>query len=284
VTVITPPGLLPGGERVERVIDGIGTLVYEDYGPGQWLTQKGTPAKRSRRRYLLDGETLDSVSSIVDAHRKEGLERWKEEMGARGGVRAERLGELVGVPEEEIIARVRFLELGADAKAGEASDRGKAIHAAMERLARGEAAPDPATFPALARPWLQGAIRAWLALGVTDVVAVEEIVCFPEHNYAGRPDLVCITDRGVTLADYKTGRGKIYDTSHYQVRLYAMALARLGVVVDRIVLIGVDDSGGFELIDCAASVKAAEALLTVSRATKFINSDMAAQRRIAEAA
>lgn len=47
------------------MIDGIGELVYENYGPGEWMTKKGDPAKIARRRYLLNDSELDSVSSIV---------------------------------------------------------------------------------------------------------------------------------------------------------------------------------------------------------------------------
>lgn len=282
-SVIVPPGVSPTGERLERVIDGVGTIVFENYRPGEWLTQKGEPAKVSRRRYLLDGEPLDSVSSIVDALRKEGLERWIETEATRGAVLAERMGELDDVPESDWAIRVKSLGLGATAKRDEAADRGTIIHEAGHALTRGEV-PNPSEFPIAGRPWVQGMMRAWLALDPSEVVAAEQIVCNPEYRYAGRPDLVAVVDGQVTLVDYKSGRGRIYDSAHFQARLYAMALAHCGVDVERIVLVGIDDAGGFQLVECAATEKAAEALITVHRARRLINSDMAAQRRIAKAA
>src|SRR5258708_1399962 len=89
---------------VEKVFEGIGTLRYEDFGPGEWVTQKGEPAKIGRRRYLLDGEDYDAVSSIVDTLDKSGgLVPWAEDHGARGAVQAMEMGELKDVPLEDVI-------------------------------------------------------------------------------------------------------------------------------------------------------------------------------------
>lgn len=282
---LTPPGIEPGGERIVREIDGVGTLTFDDFVAGQWLTKKGEPAKISKRRYALDDRELDSVSSVVDTLRAWALEDWIERQATIGAARAMQLGKLRGVPEEEWRDQVKALGLGASAKRDEGADRGKAIHAVFEALALGRPAPNPAEFPALARPWLRGALLAWLALGVTESVAVEEIVCNPEHGYAGRPDLVCVADGRLTLVDWKTGKGRVYDKAHYQTRLYAMALAAsVGIVVDRIVIVGIADDGGFELIECAVSEVDVVALLTVFRSRRRVESDMRAQRSIARAA
>lgn len=284
MTTLVPAGVSPTGERVVREIPNIGTLVFENYGPGEWMTKKGEPAKISRRRYLLEPDLdLDSVSSITDTIRKEGLERWKEDMGARGAAEAYRLGELVDVPEEEIIKRVRLLKLGADARSGEGQERGTAIHAAFHTLATEGKPPNPADFPGFARPWVQGAMRAWLAMDPR-MIASEEIVCCVEHGYAGRPDLVAMVDGKVTLIDYKTGKGRIYDTAHYQTRLYEIALRALGVDVERIVIVGIDDAGDFQLVECEASEADAVALIHTFRSRKRINAGMASQRAMAKAA
>lgn len=283
MTTIVPPGVTPTGERVERDIPGVGLVVFENYGPGEWMTQKGEPAKRSRRRYLLDGEEVDSVSSIVDALRKEALERWIEDQACRGAVQAERLGELTDVPEEDYAWRIRSLGLGASAKRDEGADRGTVIHEAMQGLAEGRV-PNPADVPGAARPWIQGAMRAWLALEITpgNVILSEEIVAHPELRYAGRPDLVAKIDGVVTLLDYKSGRGRVYGEAHFQTRLYQMALACCGIPVERIVLVGIADDGGFELIDCAVTEDQAAALLVVHRARRLVNASMADQRRRAK--
>lgn len=283
MTIIVPNGVTPTGERLERVLDGVGTLVFENYGPGEWVTKAGAPAKTSRRRYLLDDDELDSVSSIVGTLDKPALLYWIEDQATRGAVLAERLGELEDVYEEDWMGRVKTLGLGASAKRDEGADRGTAIHAAFHTLATEGRAPNPASFPEVAQPWVQGAVCAWLAMQ-PKLIASEEIVCHPDHRYAGRPDLIALVDGKVTLLDYKTGKGKVYDQAHYQTRLYEMALCALGIAIERIVIVGITDDGGFQLVDCECSDEDALALLHTFRARKRINSGMAVQRKIAKAA
>lgn len=283
MTTLVPTGVSPTGERVVRDIPGIGVLAFENYGPGEWMTKKGEPAKKSRRRYLLSDDELDSVSSIVDTLSKPALYNWYEDHGARGAVQAERMGELVDVPPEEIVKRIRLLGLGASAMRDEGADRGHAIHAAFHRLAVDGKVPNPADFPGIARPWVQGAMRAWLAMA-PKMIAAEEIVCHPELGYGGRPDLLATVDGKTTLIDYKTGKGRVFDQAHYQTRLYEMALRCLGVEVERILIVGIADDGGFELIDCDITEEEARGLILVYRSRKRANSSMAAQRAAARAA
>ena len=282
-TVITPPEIETGGVTVTREIDGIGTLKFENYGPGQWLTQKGTVAKKSRRRYLLDDEELESVSQIVGVLDKPALVNWAEKHGAIGAVQAYELGELAGVHPDDYVARIRSLNLGASAKRDEGADRGKAIHTAFHRLAVDGRVPNPMEFDGVARPWVQGAMRAWLTLDPGDVILAEQPVCHPGLRYAGTPDLVAVIDGQVTLLDYKTGKGRIYEQAHWQARLYEMALAECGIEVEAIKLIGIADDGTFEVIDCAVSREDAEHLLAVRRAGLRVARGMASQRKAAKA-
>lgn len=273
-----------GAITIEREIPGFGVLRFEEAEAGQWLTKKGEPAKKPRRRYLLNDDELDSVSSIVGCMEKQALYAWHEDMGARGAVRAERMGELADVPEEDIIRRVRLLGLGADARRGEAADRGKAIHAVFERFARDGEPPNPSDFPGEWRPWVQGATRAWLALD-PEAQEVEEIVCDPERGYAGRFDLIAMVDGRRTLVDYKTGKGKVFPEAHYQTRLYADALEVCGCEpVESILIVGVDDQGGFELVESVATREDCEALLAVARSRKRVADAITAQRRAARKA
>lgn len=280
---ITPAGVTPTGERVVRQL-ACGRLVFENYGPGEWVTQKGTPGKVARRRYTLDDVEFDSVSSIVGTLDKPALQHWLKDQSARGAVEAERMGALAGVSEEDILRVMRKLGLGADAARDEGSDRGKAVHAAMHTLATEGRPPNPADFPEAWRLWLQGSMRAWLALDPL-VIASEEIACHPQLAYAGRPDLLAVVGGKVTLIDYKTGKGKIYDGAHYQTRLYALALLRcLGLKVERILIVGIDDDGGYQLVECEASAGDAISLIGTYRSRKRINAGMATQRQIAKAA
>lgn len=290
---ITPAGVTPTGERLVRQLD-CGTLVFENYEAGEWVTKKGTPGKIARRRYTLDDDELDSVSSITGTIDKPALQYWIEDQSARGAVQAERMGALAGVSEDDYLKLMRKLGLGASAARDEGSDRGKAIHAAMHTLVLEGRPPNPAAFPEAWRLWLQGAMRAWLALDPVPVAA-EEIVCYPELGYAGRPDLIAYTsitwpsrpdwlERKLTLVDYKTGKGKVYDAAHYQTRLYAMALLRcLGIKVERIIILGIDDNGNFQPVECEASAGDAISLIGTYRSRKRINAGMAAQRQLAKA-
>ena len=273
-----------GGELVECTIDGLGELRFENFGPGEWLTQKGEPAKKSRRRYLLNGDEVDSVSSIVGTLDKPGLYPWHEDHGARGGVEAERMGELVGVPPEEIIKRVRFLGLGATAARDDGADRGTAIHSAFHTLATTGIAPKLSDFPVAWRGWVKGAARAWMALD-PEPLDSEFMVCHPELGYAGRPDLLCRVNGQRVLIDYKTNKGRVYDQAHYQTRGYVETFSHCGIEpVDKILIVGIDDDGGFQLVDCAATPEDWSALLHTFRARKRINAAMAAARKASKAA
>ena len=281
--VIRPPELLPGGYTIEREIPGVGLLTFEDYPIGGWMTKRGEPAKIARRRYLLDGVELDSVSSIVGALDKPALMIWIEQQATLGAVQAERLGELLDVPEEDWVKRVKSLGMGASAKRDEGADRGTIIHAAFHSLATTGSPPNPAEFPALARPWLRGAVGAWFAMD-PEMESAEQIVCNPSRGYAGRFDLLALVDGKRTLVDYKTGKGRVYDAGHYQTRLYNMALCHEGRGVERILIVGVADDGGWQLVDCEATEEDALALWHTFHARKEINAGMAKQRAIAKAA
>ena len=283
--VIRPAALTAEGRTVTRTIPGVGTLVFEDFPAGGWMTKAGEPAKTARRRYLLDGVELDSVSNIVGTFDKPALVRWIERQATVGAVQAERLGELAGVPERDWAYRVRSLGLGASAQRDEGADRGKAIHAAFHRLAVDGRVPNPMEFDGVARPWVQGAMRAWLALNPGDTILAEQPVCHPELGYAGTPDLVATIAERTTLLDYKTSRnGRIFEQAHYQTRLYALALAECGITVDHILIIGVGDDGTYEIVECAATNDDARHLVAVYRARKRVLSSMADQRRTAKAA
>lgn len=279
--------LAPVGEVVERAIDGLGVLRFENFGPGEWTTQKGEPAKVARRRYLLNDDDMDPVSSIVGTIEKPGLYPWYESNGAIGAVRAERLGELEGVPEEEYVKRMRLLGLGASAARDEGADRGTAVHTGLHTLVTTGEPPNPADHPGAWQPWVRGSVLAGLALGLSPdtLIEAEQIVCHPERGYAGRPDLYALLGGLRTLVDYKTGKGKVFEQAHYQTRLYAECFPYCGLEPpERIVIVGIDDDGGFQLVECEATAEDCWALLETFRSRKRINAGMAAQRKAIKAA
>lgn len=278
-----------GGEVVEREIPGVGLLRFENCGPGEWLTQAMQPARKGRRRYLLEahgGEVveLESVSSIVAALDKGGLPEWIEREATIGAVIAERQGALMDVPREQWLARCRALKLGASFARDEAAGRGTAIHVAFKGMAETGEPPNALDYPEAWRPWLRGSVRAWMALD-PEPIESEQIVCNPGLRYAGRPDLYAMCHGKRTLVDYKTGKGRVFDQGHYQTRGYAECFEPCALEPpDRIVIVGIDSDGGFHLVDCEATAPDFHDLLNVYRARKRINAGMAAQRKALKAA
>jgi hypothetical protein len=271
-----------GGEVVERTIDGLGVLRFENFGPGEWLTKAGEPAKIARRRYLLDGTELDSVSSIVGLFSKEALYYWHEDHGARGAVEAMEAGELEDVPLDEVVKRVRSLGLGAKAAKDEGAERGQAIHTAFETLAKTGEAPHFSDYPKAWWPWVKGCAKAWLKLD-PEPIDVEFMVCHPALGYAGRPDLLCRSKGERVLVDYKTGKGRIYEQAHYQTRGYSEAFEPCEIEpVDGIVIVGIGDDSSVILEDCAATPEDWAALVHTFRSRKRVNAAIAAAKKAAK--
>jgi hypothetical protein len=278
--------LPPMSEELVRHIEGVGDLVYESHDIGEWTTQAGEPSKRSRRRYLLDGEELDSVSSIVSTLDKgDGLNYWHEDHGARGGVLAERMGELDGVPMEDIVKRVRLLKLGAEAARKESSARGTAIHEPFHHFALTGEYPVLADYPLEWRGWIKGVAKVLLKLEPEPVDA-EFMVCNPVLEYAGRPDLICEVKGRRQLWDYKTSlNGVVYAQAHYQTIGYAECFAYCGIdPVDDILIIPIAEDGEYrEPVKCAAVPEDWRHLWHLYHSRKRVNAAMAAQRKEAKA-
>lgn len=275
-----PPERIIGG-TVTETEHPAGLLRFEEFAVGEWLTVKGEPARKARRGYFLNGEQLPfSVSDITGTLEKPALYSWFEDRGCRGGVKAERLGELEGVPEEEWVKRVRFLDIGADAMRDEAADRGKAVHDVFHTVARTGEAPDISLVHPGARLWYRGALRAWLHLAPM-VIDAEFLICHPQSRYAGRPDLLALVDDKVTLIDWKSSlRGTIYQEAHFQTRGYAEALPPSGYPApERIVIVAIDDSGGFLIEECAVEPYEWWALVQVAQARRDIERRRTAHRK-----
>jgi hypothetical protein len=276
-----------GGEIIEREFADF-TVRFENCGIGQWLTAKGEPAKKPRRRYLIDGVEVCSPSQLAGCLDKPALTRWIERESVIGAVYAERAGELYGVPEQDWPWRVQSIRLGASAKRDQGAERGTVVHEALHTLAVKGRVPDPMMVADYARPWLQAAVLAWQALDVRKVIEAETIVGHPELGFAGRFDLfaMCGPDNTLTLIDWKTSpKGEVYPESHWQARAYAVAIERsLQTSVEAVKLIGVGPEGGFELIDCEITRQDLESLIAVHYARKRVEASQRAQRRVPKAA
>ena len=276
-----------GGEVVERLLPDGRTLRYEAFGPGEWLTKAGAPAKTSRRAYLLDGYELPSVSSIVGTLDKSGaLVDWAERVSIEGTIRAVNQGAIdpEWTDEEQAVEIVRDLRYGAAGVRDQAAGRGTAIHAALESLATTGEPPSLGDYPAEWHPWIQGAAKAWLHLN-PDPCESELTVVNTSLRYAGRLDLIANIKGRRTLIDHKTGKGRVYDSAHYQSRMYQMALAYSGVEpVEDVLILGIGDDAAFEVMPCQASEEDVVWLVLTYEARKRVNAAMAEHRKIARKA
>jgi hypothetical protein len=244
--------------------------------------------------YWLAGKRIAACSTLVGTLNKFNLTRrggWIERETAIGTYTAAKQGELDDVPPEDLWERVRMLGYGCG-KTDQAADRGKITHNVMEGIAETGTVPNPAEVPEIARGWVRGAVAAWRALDVSEVVEREQIVCHPELGFAGRFDLLAITrspltgEKVLSLLDYKSSdKGTVWSEAHWQTRLYALAIREsMGLTVERIVIVGIGNDGGFELVECECTEDEARALALVYATQKKIGRQMSAQRRVMKAA
>jgi hypothetical protein len=282
-----------GALHVERNLP-VGILEYVAADAGQWLTKQGEPARKPKSGYTLypngkddTGVEMDRVSKVLDCLHKPALLRWFEDHGIRGGAKAHALGELDDLPEEDWAERVRFLELGAEAQRDKAASRGTGVHDLLERLAKGQTVVRD-SLAADARPFYDGAIGAWMQLDPElDGAEVEQIICHPLDIYAGRPDFVGVVTafgkRCRTVVDYKTSpKGRVFAEAHYQGALYERARRFCGFEpAERIIIVGVDENGGYTLSEGLVDDSEAEALLRLFRSKQRVERALNDQRRAA---
>lgn len=158
------------------------------------------------RYYRINGKLYTSVTTALSVVRKEGLERWRGEVG------------------NEEADRIR----------DEAAEAGSTIHDRCALIAQGNAEPDsPAT----------ECFASWLREAVAQVIHVEKVVWSEAHRYAGRSDLVAWLkgDRLPSVIDIKTGR--VWPEHGLQLAAYQRAYAEHGIKVERRLVIQLDRDG-----------------------------------------
>lgn len=188
---------------VETTPSGIEIAFYDSVGVD------GEP---QQRRYLVNGERVLNVTTILNVLAKEALLTWVERLTREGK---------------------DWREVRDDA-----AGRGTDTHHLILRVLTGEKA-SLADLDADARPWGQAAYR-WMVDTDPAVVLTETMVASPEHGYAGRLDLLAKIDGWLTLADFKTvsrwahKKGKPdellppYDENLLQLDLYSGAIEDSG--------------------------------------------------------
>lgn len=279
--------LIPGAMqeiKTRELADG-GLIEFEQ-APAGWLTKDGEPRKSDYRAYYLTpaaavcgecegsgrvaGKTAGgkkcaackatgnasrrgrrvSVTTLLDAITpKPGIPPWSEARGIEGTVEAIRRG-LIDPHDPASVAMavdiVRANKLGADRAKEEAADRGLDVHAALETYMRTGEPPKPHEVLPEHLGYYQALVR-WLLKADPEPVAVEELVCHPEQDYAGRLDLRAHIDGALCTVDAKTQeKGGIYLGAHAQVNLYERAARRCGdEPADRLLVVVFAANGDF---------------------------------------
>lgn len=253
-----------------------GTYLVRDLGEHGRLTFRETP-RRAYRHEPPQGKSrrLTSVTTVLGVLDKPAIARWSEACGAAGALAAVRMGELDPQihHDDEAIGVVRTLGLGADAAKRKAATRGLTIHDALEVWCRDGDLPSPTDLDPEQRPYLQGLMRALLALD-PEPTDVEQITCHLRHGVAGRFDLRARIDGRDTLVDLKTSkRGRGYPEAHLQIAAYDLAEQSLGAPpAERHLVLAVSPDGGFCADEGCATVTDFETVLACYRAMGRVRS------------
>lgn len=204
---------LPGGALIEFEERTTGFRAY-------WYT----PPNGKRVR-------LPSVTTIIGAVTpKQALLEWYEDRGAESALILARGGFLDHIDPVNAGAAVREAKIGAKRTLGDASGRGKRIHAVLEAYLKTGFVPNPSDYPETDRGYLRALIR-WLLKTDPEPEDTERLVCDPERGYAGRLD-VRARIHGMSdsfIIDAKTNRrAAIYPEALLQVAGYHQADVKCG--------------------------------------------------------
>ncbi len=148
--------------------------------------ERAPNVKDARERGLRISVT--SVSKIIAAP---GLERWKRQQILMSALTLPRIE---GEPLEDFAARI---ELDSEKQGKDASERGTAIHGAIERYFRGETVTTDAEFT----PYVTAVVKALADKGFAGPWEAERSFSSP-IGYGGKTDL--FSRSPAVVADYKT--------------------------------------------------------------------------------
>jgi hypothetical protein len=180
---------------------------------------KPQPATRIRNHgrghsYLLDGEKVPGVTSVLDAIAKPGLIKWAAE--TTYGYAIDHWAELSELPVSE---RIKRLERARFERLGEAAERGREVHAQVVRFLAGEEIVPPAGLEG----HVDAAIR-FVEEWHLEELLVEAPVFSREFGYAGRLDLLArLADGAAWLLDFKTHAKGPFTESALQLAGYRYA-------------------------------------------------------------
>lgn len=217
--------------------------------PGVSIAFTEGVGERPQRRYLVNGEKLPSVTTIMDKHfAKDGLKWWYEDRGIEGMYYM--LKETGEIPQSLEACRPALYSYGytADQQRDKAALTGDQVHAMAEAWHRYRDIPSLTGVDADKRHKVQ-ALAAFLHDTNPDIRGSEILVASLRYRYAGRCDLRLMfpepvevwlqptmdADKviraklpaGTYLADIKSGRA-FYQEVGIQLALYEQASRECG--------------------------------------------------------
>lgn len=163
--------------------------------------------------YLLDGEKVPGVTTVIKVLDKPALVNWAAKQSA--GYAIEHWDELAGLP---LIDRAAKIEKARFVSNKKAIVRGNRIHEFGEKLSTGQPVEVPDEYRGPAEAYAR-----FLDLWQLDVLRAETPVCHTEYRYAGTFDAIVHAPRlGTVMLDIKTGSG-VYAETALQLAAYRYA-------------------------------------------------------------
>lgn len=223
-----------------------------------------------RRRYLVNGQPVPSVTQILGVLDKPALVWWGMRVGVEGACQLQAAQSLPENPEEAVKA-LTARKLTVNHVKTRAATRGTSLHDALEAYMRDGTVPMPAGFPEEDRGYVRALAKAMLDLNPVPL-AMEVVVGSAAHGFGGRYDLLCELDGMKVRLDLKTGK-RVYETAHLQLAAYELAALEMGESrSDYQAILRLGEDGSFEFVVCRAdpaeflAVKAAFDAVTGLRA------------------
>lgn len=173
-----------------------------------------TIAGKRHYEHPLTGQTVPSVTTILDVLDKPALTRWAANQVAAFAINNK--SSWIDLPDD---AANDLLKNSPWRTRDKAAATGTDAHWVLEQLAGGNV-PDPKfTPPGIPPEVIAGIADFWLTFN-PQVVAAEQTIWNATVAYAGSFDLIAVIDGKTTLIDLKTGSG-VYGNMALQLAAYA---------------------------------------------------------------
>lgn len=203
------------------------------------------------RRYILNGEQVPSVTTVIGILNKPALPHWSARVTAEGAWRlARRKGYQLPDNSWKFIADLKRYGYDHRSATKGAADRGVDVHAVWEAWNERKEIPNANAYPEDRRGYIR-AMAAFIMEHQPECLESERVVGSAVHGFAGRLDTVVVlkTEDGPAVVDVKTSKA-VYPESHFpQLVGYEIARRECGLTPTNkqgILRLGAD--GAYELV------------------------------------